>query len=624
MCGIAGRQLRDPAAPESLERVALAMTRSIVHRGPDSDGSWVDPRGRCVLGFRRLAIQDLSPLANQPMRSESGRFQIAYNGEVYNPEELREWLGRDPSSFRTHGDTEILLACFEKFGIEETLPRVNGMFAVALWDVETGTLSLARDRVGKKPIYYTTDIGSVTFASELKAILSADSSSRSISREALEAYFALTYIPAPMAIFDGVRKVLPGHILTVRNGAVVSERPYWTLDTVLEKRQKTRLSYAEIVAETEKLLEDAVRRRLISDVPVGLLLSGGVDSSLVALMLRRLGADIESFTVSVTDRDLDEAPAAQAIAKRLGIRHTILPLTDSDALQLANTAIGFLDEPFGDSSAVPTYAVCALARKRSTVLLGGDGGDEVFGGYTRHMWGVPPRAALSHLYSRYRAKSPWMSKHQVALEVYRRLMSSGDHSGSMSRQALERLAGDGKRFRDATLLDQLRYLDFKLYLPDDILVKTDRMSMATSIELRSPFLDYRLIEYSWTLPDSALLHRDVRKRITRDLFVRHIGPELLQRKKHGFALQLVDWLLGPLREEMDQAIEELSRYAGLPWSPAYLQSLRQQLSTRNRTCADRAWLVLMFWRWSRRWKTGGGNSAVFHPVTSAVSTANCL
>jgi asparagine synthase (glutamine-hydrolysing) len=624
MCGIAGRQLQDPVPPEMLERVARAMTRSIVHRGPDSDGCWVDPHGRCALGFRRLAIQDLSPLANQPMRSESGRYHIVYNGEVYNPEELREWLGRAPSSFRTHGDTEILLACFEKFGIEETLPRVNGMFAVALWDVETGTLSLARDRVGKKPIYYTTDAGSVTFASELKAILSADSSPRRISQEALEAYFALIYIPAPLAIFEGVRKVLPGHILTVRQGAVVSERPYWTLDAVLEKRQKTRQSYPEIVAETEKLLEDAVRRRLISDVPVGLLLSGGVDSSLVALMLRRLGADIESFTVSVTDPDLDESPAAQAIAQKLGIRHTILPLTDADAFQLANTAIGFLDEPFGDSSAIPTYAVCALARKRSTVLLGGDGGDEVFGGYNRHMWGVGHRAALSHLYSRYRARSPWMTKHQVALEVYRRLMSSGDHSGSMSRQAIERLAGDGKRFRDATLLDQLRYLDFKLYLPDDILVKTDRMSMATSMELRSPFLDYRLIEYSWTLPDSALLQGDIRKRITRDLFVNHIGAGFLQHKKHGFALQLVDWLLGPLREEVNQAIDELSRYDGLPWSPAYLHSLRRQLPSRNRTCADRTWLVLMFWRWSRRWEHASGNGEAWRPVSSAVTAASCL
>jgi asparagine synthase (glutamine-hydrolysing) len=595
------------------------MNGCLRHRGPDSEGYWTDPQGRGVLAFARLAIQDLSPSANQPMRSDSGRFQIVYNGEVYNAEELRDWLGRPANSFRTHGDTEVLLACFEKFGMEQTLPRVNGMFAVALWDIETETLSLARDRVGKKPLYYTTDNGCVSFASEIKAILSVDTAPRRLSREAIESYFHLTYVPAPLAIFEGIRKLRPGHIATVRNGEILGEKPYWSLEAVLEKRQRTNKPYAEVLKETEILLEDSVRRRLISDVPVGLLLSGGIDSSLVASMLSRGGADVESFTVSVADRELDEAAEAQAIAAKLGIRHTILPLTDADALQLADKAIDSLDEPFGDSSAIPTFAVCSLARQRSTVLLGGDGGDEVFGGYTRHMWGVPPRRWASHLYSRYRAKSPWLSRKQVALEIYRRLMSSGESSGSIPREKLEKLAGIEPKFRGATLLDYLRYLDFKLYLPDDILVKTDRMSMLASMELRSPFLDYRLIEFSWSLPDSALLQGSIRKRITRDLFSKHIGSELLQHKKHGFALQLVDWILGPLHEQVDTAFDELAQRDDLPWVRDTLRQLHRQLPLRRRLDADRAWLVFMFWRWSRRWEKTPVSTDMVHYAGSGAS-----
>jgi asparagine synthase (glutamine-hydrolysing) len=610
MCGIVGRQQRDPLSVDTLERLTRTMNRCLRHRGPDSEGYWTDSYGRCALGFSRLAIQDLSPAANQPMKSESGRYALVYNGEVYNADELREWLGRPPSSFRTHGDTEVLLACFERFGMERTLPLVNGMFAIALWDSETGTLSLARDRVGKKPLYYTTDAGCVSFASELKAILSVDTSSRRLSAEALEAYFSLTYIPAPLAIFEGIHKVRLGHIVRIRDGAVVNEQPYWTLESLLENRERTNKPYTELLSEAETLLEDAVRRRLISDVPVGLLLSGGIDSSLVAYMLGRLGADVESFTIGVPDRELDEAAEAHAIAVKLGIRHTILPLSDSDALRLANTAIDSLDEPFGDSSAIPTYAVCSLARQRSTVLLGGDGGDEVFGGYTRHLWAVRPRAWISGLYGRYRAKSPWLSRQQVALEVYRRLMSSGKCSGSMPRERLQHFTGGHEEFPGATLLDYLRYFDFKLYLPGDILVKTDRMSMATSIELRSPFLDYRLVEFSWTLPDSALVSGSVRKRVTRDLFTKNIGSEYLQQKKHGFALPVVDWLFGPMREQVESAFDDLGRRDDLPWGREYLQQLQRQLPSRLRLDADRAWLVFIFWRWSQAWERAHGNDDV--------------
>jgi asparagine synthase (glutamine-hydrolysing) len=616
MCGIVGRQQRDPLPLDTLERLARTMNRCLRHRGPDSEGYWTDPLGRCALGFSRLAIQDLSPAANQPMRSEGGRYVLVYNGEVYNAEELRDWLGRPPSSFRTHGDTEVLLACFERFGIEQTLPRVNGMFAVGLWDNETGVLALARDRVGKKPLYYTTDADCMSFASELKAILSVDASSRQLCAEALEAYFSLIYIPAPLAIFEGVHKLRPGHIVRVRNGAVVSDQPYWTLEAILENRSRKNRTYPELVSEAEALLEDAVRRRLISDVPVGLLLSGGIDSSLVACMLSRLGADVQSFTIGVPDRELDEAAEAHAIAKKLGIRHTVLALTHADTLHLANSAIDFLDEPFGDPSAVPTFAVCYLARQSTTVLLSGDGGDEVFGGYLRHQWGVRPRHWVAHLYGRYRARSLSLSCREVALEMYRRLMSSGVNGEHMLAKRLDHFAGRLDRLPAMSLLDYMRYLDFRLYLPDDILFKIDRMSMANSVELRSPFLDHRLVDFSWTLPDSALLEVNVRKRITRDLFARHIGSAFLQHKKHGFALPVANWLRGPLREQTETALTELAGRDDLPLSGESLLQLRGRLNAGQHldgNCAWKIWLAFTFWRWSCAWERAGGGER-FEPT----------
>jgi asparagine synthase (glutamine-hydrolysing) len=410
------------------------------------------------------------------------------------------------------------------------------------------------------------------------------------------------YVPAPLTIFDGVRKVRPGHIVEVRDGAVVGERPYWTLDIFLQTRGREERPYEEIVSHAESLLEDAVRRRLISDVPVGLLLSGGIDSGLVAYMLAHGGADIESFTIGVEDGELNEAFEAHAIATQLGIRHTVLTLTQADTLRLTDTLIDFLDEPFADSSAIPTYAVCYLARRHMTVLLSGDGGDEVFGGYLRHRWAVRPRQWAALLYARYRAHSPWLRHSQVALEIYRRLMSSGTNGGSMSAHSLDYFAGGLDRLPTMSLLDYMRYLDFQLYLPDDILVKVDRMSMANSIELRSPFLDYRLVEFSWTLPDSMLLEGNVRKRVTRDLFTRHIGSKFLQREKHGFAIPLVDWLLGPLREQLDTAFHELGRRDDLPWGGDHLARLWRKLPAGRRVDADRAWLVFMFWRWSLVWE----------------------
>ncbi|MFB3814209.1 MAG: asparagine synthase (glutamine-hydrolyzing) [Terriglobales bacterium] len=598
MCGIAGQVHREPADAAVLCAAGQAMATALRHRGPDMSGIWVEPNGRGVLAFSRLAIQDLSPEANQPMQSESGRFVIAYNGEVYNPEELRALIHRTPQSFRTHSDTEVLLACIEEMGLERTLRTINGMFAIALWDRLSGLVFLARDRLGKKPLHYTVDGRAISFASEIKAILTAEDSARGVSTEAVEAYFSLMFIPAPLTIFEGIRKVRPGQIVEIDRDLRLKERQYWSIEDVYNGAELARGSYAELMEEADSLLTDATRRRLIGDVPAGVLLSGGVDSSLVAHALaKKCGVKLRTFTIGLED-ELDESREARAVADELGVENNCLTLKPADALNLVDTVVDHLDEPFGDYSALPTYAVCNVAKAGATVLLTGDGGDEVFGGYTRYCWATGWRRWMARLYGCWRQRRPWLSPAEVAQEIYRRLMTAGPSAGSMRPSDLEDLL-EG-RLRNATVLQHLRHVDFQLYLPDDILAKTDRMAMANSIELRSPFLDYRLVEFSWRLPDSALVRGTERRRITRDLFVRNIGERYLQKQKHGFGIPIWDWLKGPLREQLRTAIEELSGWGILPAHVAARERLAA-LQAGDRRAGPMLWMVFAFWRWARRY-----------------------
>ncbi len=603
MCGFAGRLHRHPMPAEGLRALGRRMNACLRHRGPDMEGYWTDPQALLTLAFSRLAIQDPSPAANQPMRSESGRFTLVYNGEIYNAGDLRQRIHRAPDTFHTHSDTEVLLACFESLGLEPTLQAANGMFAMAVWDATARSLFLVRDRLGKKPLHYCLERDCLSFASEIKAILRADGRSHDASREATEAYFQLSYIPAPLTIFDDVRKVRPGHILEIKSDLTSREWPYWSVDEALHVQSRRRLSHRDALEQTATLLEDAVRCRLVSDVPVGVLLSGGVDSSLVSHTLaKRLHISLQTFTIGLEDERLDEAEQARAIARALGVQHTPLQLSRQDSAGLVECVTGFLDEPFADYSAIPTYAICRLARAGATVLLTGDGGDEVFGGYTRYLWGVGWRSAVAHLYARYRRLRPALSRSQVALELYRRLMTVGGDGGSASPGFLRQWMAGFDRLPQLSVLDYLRYLDFQLYLPDDILVKTDRMSMANSVELRSPFLDHRLVEFSWQLADSALVHGDVRKRITRDLFLRAFGPELLQREKYGFGLPIGDWFLGPLRPQAEAAVEDLSRRPDFPLSGDQLRAVLNGLESGTQTAGHRMWAVYAFWRWSQLWE----------------------
>ena len=601
MCGFAGRLYRSPRSTEHLEEIATRMNSCVRHRGPDGVGLWAEPNGNGVLAFSRLAIQDLSSAANQPMHSESGRYAIVYNGEIYNCDELRSLMGRNASSFRTHSDTEVLLACIEAKGLERSLQAANGMFAIALWDRKLNTVSLARDRLGKKPLHYAVTREHITFASEIKSILAVDDADRPISREAAQAYFSLTYVPGSLCIFEGIQKIEPGHILVINSDLHISRRPFWNLEEVIEKSMSAKSpSYEEAMEQTTSLLKDAALRRLVSDVPLGILLSGGTDSSLVAYTLvKTLAVPIQTFTIGLEDSALDESLQAKSIAENLGVENHCLVLSDSEALATVNSIVEVLDEPFGDGSAAATFALCKFARAKVTVLIGGDGGDEVFGGYTRYLYAVGWRGMLARFYAYFR-RPGITSNQQVAVEIYRRLMTKGKSDGSAGVEMFSALANLSALPR-LSVLQYLRYLDFKLYLPDDILAKIDRMSMANSVEMRSPLMDHRLIEESWTWDDDFLVHHSQRKRILRDMFSQTIGSELLQRKKYGFHSPTAEWLTGPLRPEMECIVEELHKIPGMPLETIDVQRWWSQLLHGDISEEQQLWNVYMYWRWWQRW-----------------------
>ncbi len=604
MCGIAGIMKGSAGDGASLRRSATAMNDALHHRGPNHAGVWLDAPGRVALASARLSIQDLSSEANQPMVSESGRYVLVYNGELYNVDEMRRRLGRPQQSFRTHSDTEVLLAAVEALGLAQALRMASGMFALGLWDCHKKSLSLARDRLGKKPLHVLRETDRLLFASEIKAILCVCQQPLPLDPEALHAYFELTYIPAPMSIFQGLMKVRPGRIMEFSEDLKPRETSYWSLEETIQAaaQQQPERKPAAAARQVEELLEDSTRRRLISDVPVGVLLSGGVDSSLVSCMLaRRLQTQLETFTIGFEDPRLDESRQASAIAQVLRVPHTVLTLSVSEAMALVDPIFDFLDEPFGDYSAIPTYAVCRLARSRVTVLVSGDGGDEVFGGYSRYLWAAGGRRLLAEVYARLRSSRLKLSPLEIALEIYRRLMTRGADGGSMPARRLQQLAGLGEP-PALNLVNILRRLDFSLYLPDDILVKADRMSMANSVELRSPFLDDRLVEISWSLAQSDLVAGGTRRPLTRGLFVKEFGAGLLQPRKYGFGLPVASWLLGPLRPQVEEAIVEIAKREDIRAVTPQAPKMWQALQRGQERMAHPMWLVYAFWRWTQRWE----------------------
>lgn len=576
MCGITGIFAPPGQQATGLESLCRRMSGVLEHRGPDASGLWTDPEAGIGLGHRRLSILELSPLGAQPMVSASGRFVLCYNGEIYNHLTLRVELASLGHHFRGASDTETLLAACEAWGLAEALRRANGMFALALWDRQKRTLSLARDRLGKKPLYHGTAGPAVIFASELKALRAHPDFEADLDRDALALYFRLGYIPAPHSIYSQGKKLPPGSILTLSgSGAEPVLQRYWSVDETWRQGAQKPFQGGEKEAadRLEELLADAVSLRMLSDVPLGALLSGGVDSSLVvALMQRASSRPVRTFCIGFAEPKHDESGHALAVARHLGCEHTSLTLGPRDLLDLVPEVPGIWDEPFADASQIPTLLVCRLARRQVTVVLSGDGGDELFCGYERYHANAPARTSTLPAPLRALARwggealAPWSTPLLGPLswklgwrldamsfdgfaDHYRYFTSIQRHPRRLVPGAAD-LPGPV----DATIaqgLDRYQAMtlwDARGFLPDDILVKVDRASMAVSLEARTPLLDHRVAAFAASLPTAMKTSGGQGKVLLRRVLHRMVPPALVDRPKAGFGIPLDQWLRGPLRD----------------------------------------------------------------------------
>ncbi len=565
MCGIAGLlSLNGAPLPPGAE--AERMRDVMRHRGPDDSGLWRSGDGSAVLLHRRLSIVDLSALGHNPMTWDGGRLSITFNGEVYNFRELRAELERDGVRFRSQTDTEVILASYDRWGMA-CVERFAGMFAFALWDEPRRRLWIVRDRLGKKPLYYATTGGVLRFGSELKALASDPALPREVDPDALRMYFRYGYVPAPLSILKGVSKLAPAHALVVEDGRVSLHR-YWDPLTYVGRHHAMADDEAE--STLEGLLGTAVRERQLADVPLGAFLSGGIDSSLVvALMQEQASSTVRTFTIRFDDPAFNEADHAAAVARHLGTEHTEGPCTEAEMLATIDRLPGMFDEPFGDSSAIPTFLVSAAARQHVTVALSGDGGDELFFGYPRYAhaldaaWLLRLPKPVRRLGAAIASRSPNRRLRRAA-EVL-----AADDADQYARFVTWTSQPDVRRLTGVDALDAPLYarmreslggvaeadrpplLDLVSYLPDDILAKVDRASMAVSLEVRAPLLDHRVAEFALGLPLRLKRRDGTSKWLLRRLLAKRVPPALTERPKMGFGVPLATWLRGPLRERMD-------------------------------------------------------------------------
>ncbi len=640
MCGIAGMM---SYRGSDLSRIVSRMAERIRYRGPDHSGVWCDPSAGLALGHARLSILDLSPAGHQPMESDSGRYVIVFNGEIYNHLELRERL--TGLSWRGHSDTETLLAAFESWGLEKALQATVGMFALALWDRVERRLVLARDRIGEKPLYYGWSNGTFLFASELKALEVYPDWRGEIDRGALALFMRYAYVPLPYSIYTGIRKLLPGTYATFSSDCPAGYFPeptsYWSAADVAGQTSRDDWTDSMAADELNRLLSRAVQGQMVADVPLGALLSGGIDSStVVALMQAHSSRPVKTFSIGFREDDYNEAPGAKAVAEHLGTDHTELYVSPADALAVIPHLPSMYDEPFGDSSAIPTYLVASLAKKQVTVALSGDGGDELFGGYNRYSWGssiwsriarvpVPMRvmaaSALTLL-----SPEQWdrigkllrpglpASLHMSTLgekihklaavldsdsrtELYRRLVS-------LQREAASLVIGaqDGPIWADAQaqqpgdrdFSEEMMLHDLVGFLTDDILTKVDRAAMAVSLETRMPLLDHRVVEFSWSLPLSMKIRAESQgKWLLRQVLYRYVPKHLVERPKMGFGIPLDSWFRGGLREWVEALLEESRLKREGYFDPAPIRAKWREHLSGRRNWQYWLWNVLMFQVW---------------------------
>jgi len=627
MCGLTG--FWHPAADEqeqTLQEYARNMAETITHRGPDDWGVWTDAESGIALGFRRLAILDLSPTGHQPMCSGDGRWVIIFNGEIYNYRELRVQLEQLGYRFRGTSDTEVILEGCSAWGAAATIPRLWGMFAMALWNRQERQLFLARDRLGKKPMYYSRMNGVFLFGSQLKALRAHPAFQGEIDRNALTLYARYGYIPAPHTIYRGVHKLLPGHYVTISAGKTPLLHCYWNARQVAEGGLADRLVLSEVdaVNELDHLLRDAVSRRMIADVPLGALLSGGIDSStVVALMQAQSARPVKTFSIGFEIPNYNEAKWAKAIARHLGTDHTELYVTSEETQAVIPRLPELYDEPFADSSQIPTFLVCELARRHVTVSLSGDGGDELFSGYNRyeqaervrvwlHLAPWPVRRLLARTLRHLRPSfsenrlsrlPPWLSIKDEN-ELYRQFVSLWREPEMLVKGGHE----PDTSWLDPSLLpslpdftERMMYLDLVTYLPDDILVKLDRASMGISLEGRCPLLDHRLVEWAWHLPLNFKTRNHQRKWLLRQVLYQYVPPALIERPKMGFGIPMDVWLRGPLRDWAESLLDERRlRQEGF-LSPELIRQSWTTHLTGGHDEQHRLWVVLMFQAWREQW-----------------------
>jgi asparagine synthase (glutamine-hydrolysing) len=657
MCGIIGFIKRSGSAAEVLNLSVQAMAAQLTHRGPDDSGSWADPKAGVALGHRRLSIIDLSAAGHQPMVSASGRFVLAFNGEIYNHLEIRSALMNDGAApaWRGHSDTETLLAGIERWGPETTLKKLTGMFAFALWDTHESSLTLTRDRIGEKPLYYgwtgRGEARAFVFGSELKALKAYSGFDSAVSREALAQYLRFTYVPAPFSIYQNIFKLEPGCLLTVK-GAPPFDAPsaqlrvgeryksielqrWWSLTDTIKHGQSLLISSdQEAIDRLEDRLSNAVSSQLISDVPLGAFLSGGIDSSsIVALMQRQSSHVVKTFTIGFDEAGFDESPHARAVAEHLGTDHHEMRVSAQMARDVIPHLSQIYDEPFADSSQIPTYLVSKLARQHVTVALSGDAGDELFGGYNRYFWGqriwsrlawMPfsvrkmlakticaiPAEGLDHLSGVSGVSRLGDRAHKLAVrlssvrsmdDLYWSLVTEWADPAALVRGVggVVRSPWESNEVLPPGLnsVERMMFRDALTYLPDDILCKVDRAAMVCSLETRVPFLDHGVIELAWQIPLHMKIRDNTSKWALRQVLYRYVPKELIERPKAGFAIPVGQWLRGPLRDWAENLLGEARLDQEGYFHPEPIRKAwREHLSGRH-DHTPKIWSVLMFQAW---------------------------
>ncbi len=636
MCGFAGGLSGNTNEGGFSNEVLKAMGDALLHRGPDGEGIWTE--GAAGLVHRRLAIQDLSPAGAQPMVSPTGRYVIAFNGEIYNFETIQKELIALGYSFRGHSDTEVMLAAFEQWGLKPSLEKFAGMFAFALLDREQGALHLARDRMGEKPLYYGWQQGTLLFGSELKALRQHPDWVGEIDRSVLPLLLRHNLIPAPHSIYQGICKLLPASHVSFRlenlqPGTMPEPQRYWQLEAQFAERPGQTLEGA--ASELEKLLTEVISEQMISDVPLGAFLSGGIDSStVVALMQKQGSTPVKSFSIGFKEAGFNEAEHAAAVARHLGTEHTELYVSEQDALDVVPKLPQIYCEPFADSSQIPTYLVSKMTRQKVTVALSGDGGDELFCGYTRYpttasAWygRKAPKVRLKSLLSRLpetpaaaliKAGVPSQGGRSIGAIKQRlaftRALSHADSLSEYYRQRVsywpfpQELLGAAKEAPygltaplPASIapesLKALMWRDLNWYLPDDILVKVDRAAMACSLETRVPLLDHRVVSFALGLPTSLNVQEGVGKQVLRSVLYRHVPRELIDRPKQGFAVPIAQWLRGALREWAEELLDYKTLTDQGYWNADAVRWFWNEHLSGREDYSFELWGVLMFQAW---------------------------